>query len=512
MKKIILFVSILVFSISSFAQTSTILPNSIYVSSPSQMQVISGNATSPNPTTFTIGVIGTNYSTNGFGMGVVGIHSGGGIGVLGESYVNGIGIYGKSVSNTGVRAESQTGVGLVASSNTGTALDVSSMEGEAIHANSINNHALNAFSNKGLGLKAESLDSMAIWAKSTNDLAVYIESPVMALKTLGKLEFGGAQMQAATGKFLKSLDDFGQAQWQELFPISTSSAASTRLLDITNSKLNSDQTRAIYGMVNDEGVAIQGIANKINPTTITMGLFGLNKSTSLWGFGVRGTHEGSGVGVYGNVIGAGTGVQGVANNATATAGLFSSQNGYGLKSSGKIAFSGGDTNPAEGKVLTAKNASGDAEWKNIKQKRQIGFSVPIATKVMPLSNTSYEFNFGTPLFVDDEGLGTISTPLFDASNGGRFNVLEDGVYLLKFEMSWTTANANNTNLSFSLNNSTVLESNFFYNSVPGQKFGLNTIAKLQKGNYVHPLVNHASASAMTVSDTYAGRFSVVKIY
>lgn len=187
-----------------------------------------------------------------------------------------------------------------------------------------------------------------------------------------------------------------------------------------------------------------------------------------------------------------------------------------MKSNGKISISGGDTNPAEGKVLMASNENGDATWQSISQNPKIGFSIPLIAKVIPNMDNSGYFDhfldFGTPIFVDDEGWNNAINPLVNPNQYGKFYVIEDGVYLLKFDMAWTTDNPNSTNLTFVKNSGSSIESTFFKDTKGGNKFGLNTIAKLSQGNYVEVQVYHSAPSSLTVSSTFPGRFSVVKLY
>jgi len=89
------------------------------------------------------------------------------------------------------------------------------------------------------------------------------------------------------------------------------------------------------------GYGVLGIAQAANSS----GVYGSSNN----GTGVTG-YSNSKYGVKGSTI-SGTGLYG------------SSSSGYGLESVGKLKISGGNTNPAEGAVLTSIDASGNAEWK-----------------------------------------------------------------------------------------------------------------------------------------------------
>ncbi len=122
------------------------------------------------------------------------------------------------------------------------------------------------------------------------------------------------------------------------------------------------------GVYGRSGVQASGLA----------GVVGLNTHPT-GGYGVLGIAQATNSsGVYGS-SNSGTGVTGYSNtkygvkgSTISGTGLYgSSSTGYGLESVGKLKISGGNTNPAEGAVLTSIDEGGNAVWK----KRKVGFLV-----------------------------------------------------------------------------------------------------------------------------------------
>ncbi len=462
---------------------------------------VSGTASAIGPTNHNYGVLGINASENSYGYGVKGAHYGTGSGVYGES-AEGIGVFAKSDLNTALLANTVSGDAVVASSTHGMALAASSQEDNAIYAYSLNGNSIETVSSVGIGLITQSIDSTALVATSTNGIAAILQSPVMALKTSGNVEFGGAQMQPATGKVLKAINNTGQAMWQNLFPVSTSQTSVLPILELQNTHSNSDQTRTILAKNVDEGVAMEGVAEKLSPTTTTVGVLGVNKSTGQGGYGVRGTHNGSGVGVYGSAAAAGTGIQGVANNASGTAGFFSSQNGYALKLNGKVAISGGNTAPDAGKVLMASNSSGDATWQAIKQNPQIGFKAAMASQTV-LSGGLAFLNILTPDFEDGGGVSTIID---------QYTVPESGVYQVNISLAWDQSAVGETVLQVR-KNATVAYEAVFNPQLKFQTNELTQVLKLLAGDYIEFGVYQFSGSSKTITQsTSKNHVSVVKLY
>lgn len=460
-----------------------------------------GVASSNDPANHNYGVLGINASENSYGYGMKGVHYGTGAGVYGESG-EGIGVFAKSDLNTALLANTVSGDAVVASSTHGMALAASSQDDNAIYAYSLNGNSIVSASSVGIGLITQSIDSTALVATSTNGISAIFQSPVLALKTSGNIELGGAQMQPATGKILKAINNNGQAMWQNLFPVSASQSSASPLLELQNIHSNSDQTRTILAKNEDEGVAIEGVAEKISPSTVTVGVLGLNKSTGLGGYGVRGTHNGSGVGVYGSAVSGGTGVMGIANNASGTAGFFSSANGYGLKTNGKIAISGGNTSPAAGKVLMASNANGDATWQTIKENPQIGFKSGLASQTV-LSNSLTFLNILVPDFEDGGGVNTLTD---------LYMVPEDGVYQVSVSLAWDQTSVGETVLQIRKNATIAYEA--VYN--PLLKFQTNELTqvlKLQAGDYIEFGVYQFSGSSKSITQsTSKNHVAMVKLY
>jgi hypothetical protein len=126
-------------------------------------------------------------------------------------------------------------------------------------------------------------------------------------------------------------------------------------------------TNAIIGDVNGEGSAIIGTAKKINPTGNNAAIYGENFSTNSLGSGVVGIHHGNGAGGS-FVAGGSTGiaVEGEAHASNAAAARFSSDDGWALKTYGKLQFNGSGVGTlAANKYLKSINTNGDAEWSDL---------------------------------------------------------------------------------------------------------------------------------------------------
>lgn len=116
----------------------------------------------------------------------------------------------------------------------------------------------------------------------------------------------------------------------------------------------------------------EGLAPAINALSKGgYGVVGISQGGSLPTLaGVYGQnlHISTGVGVLGEANGSNAfGVRGESTAGTALFGI--SANGYGLQSNGKLRLYGGNTNPAQGAVLTSTDGIGNAVWKP----RQIAF-------------------------------------------------------------------------------------------------------------------------------------------
>ncbi len=134
---------------------------------------------------------------------------------------------------------------------------------------------------------------------------------------------------------------------------------------------NSATGRAIKGTNTLSGIGVEGI------TGTGTGVRG--ECTGNAGTAVYGRSNGAtGTGVFGESMD-GTGVKGYGNNAGSVAVYGSALAGTGVKAysftgtaldvNGNLRISGGNTNPAQGAILTS-DAAGNATWKNIK----VGFS------------------------------------------------------------------------------------------------------------------------------------------
>jgi hypothetical protein len=146
-------------------------------------------------------------------------------------------------------------------------------------------------------------------------------------------------------------------------------------------------TNAIIGVVNGEGSAIIGTAKKINPTSNNAAIYGENFSTNSLGSGVVGIHNGNGTGGS-FVAGGSTGVavEGEAHASNATAARFSSDDGWALKTYGKLQFSGSGVGTlAANKFLKSINTSGDAEWSDL---LPYIFSGANAISLLTITNTN----------------------------------------------------------------------------------------------------------------------------
>jgi hypothetical protein len=124
----------------------------------------------------------------------------------------------------------------------------------------------------------------------------------------------------------------------------------------------------------NSGIAVSGVANNSSPADpMVTGIYGASYANNSNGVGVRGFHSGSGYAFYGTT-------------ATGIAAFFSSNNGYGLQTRGKLQFAGnGVGSLASGKFLKSINASGDTEWGDI---LPLDFTKNEALKILSITNTS----------------------------------------------------------------------------------------------------------------------------
>ena len=142
----------------------------------------------------------------------------------------------------------------------------------------------------------------------------------------------------------------------------------------------------------------------------------LGVSNNAGTYGVRGTSN------------AGTGVQGYTSTVYALVGtslsgtaVYAQSGGYGLISSGKIKFSGGNTNPSDGALLTS-DANGNATWK----RSNLAFSANTAVNAVPdRTFTKVEFSneeFDTQNnFVQYTGTANAGSSVFTAPVAGIYH-------------------------------------------------------------------------------------------
>lgn len=136
----------------------------------------------------------------------------------------------------------------------------------------------------------------------------------------------------------------------------------------------------------------------------------VGNSASLSGYGIYGLNT-TGTAVYGFSSGGGVALRG------------NSPTGYALLTNGNLRLTGGNTNPAEGAVLTSVDALGNAVWKQ----KNIGFGVNTAknTSIAQFSNVKIEFeNEEFDLqnnFVPYAGATTSGSSKFTAPVAGVYN-------------------------------------------------------------------------------------------
>lgn len=164
------------------------------------------------------------------------------------------------------------------------------------------------------------------------------------------------------------------------------------------------------------GDAITGTAQSSNAIGVggyaqlsgSYGVYGNNNSSG--GFGVGGAST-SGTAVYGFSSGSGTALRGV------------STSGYGLLTSGNLRFTGGNTNPSDGAVLTSVDANGNAVWKPNK----IAFSASVAENQAITSNAYRKIEFSTENydfgggFLPYTGTTTTASSVYTAPVAGLYH-------------------------------------------------------------------------------------------
>jgi hypothetical protein len=211
----------------------------------------------------------TDNSANVNGRAISGI-SNSGFGVIGNS-TSGVGVQGNSTSFSGVAGSSANGIGV------------------------------RGFSDSNYGVNGSSI---------SGDGGVFSSSSGRALRTFGAIRFGGSGVGTlGTGKFLKSINSFGDAEWSDLLPLSVNQSSVATLLQVVNMGTG----YAIFGGKNGSGGAA---------------IFGNSDLSS----GVLATTS-SGVGIEANAF------------STGIAASFTSNGGYSLiTNGGKVGF--GTQNPS----------------------------------------------------------------------------------------------------------------------------------------------------------------------
>jgi hypothetical protein len=356
---------------------------------------IFGAAYNTSPIGNSIGTRGYNASTNANGYGVYGNHNGTGVGVYGES--NGIAIRGTSTSGIGGYFSTTSGKALqtsggvtiggsgVGTLGTGKFLKSINASGDAQWSdllpysttqsispggllNITNNSTGSGYAIKGAssgvygvgvygehsgnasgvpvgsGVEGYSFYGIGVKGSSGSGIGGYFSTTSgKALETNGGVTIGGSGVGTlGANKFLKSINNFGDAQWSDLVPY----ANSTNLLDVNSLRLTNTNTSntfpTIYGETNsgNSASAIVGISYNETPTSNTRGITGINFSSNSNGYGVYGNHSGTGSGVYGT-SNSGSGVYG--NSTTGNGVQGESTSYYGVYGHGGLAGVWGDS-------------------------------------------------------------------------------------------------------------------------------------------------------------------------
>ncbi len=211
-------------------------------------------------------------------------------------------------------------------------------------------------------------------------------------------------------------------------------------LPYSGSIANAGDAFSITNTGNGSAISGTAAANSVaaveGNSSATVGGYGvLGSSASATGFGVGGINA-TGTAVYGFSGGGGIALRGV------------STSGYGLSTSGNLRLTGGNTNPAEGAVLTSVDALGNAVWK----KSNVGFSATDAANTAIPNSTNRKVEFGTESFDNTNnflpyaGATTTGSSVFTVPVSGLYHIssflnysvfsltinFEDaGIYLIK---------------------------------------------------------------------------------
>jgi len=283
----------------------------------------------------------------------------------------------------GSTSSSTSALGVINTGN-GAAIEGSGSGGAGVYGNSFNGAGVNALSTNGFGLIANSTNSSAVYGFGSN-----------TFPTIKSVNNG-------TGAAIEGQSKSGAAIYGNSVDGAGVNVLSTNGFGLIANSINNS---AIYGFNANSTSAIKGV--------------------NTVGDGVRGQSSGNGVaGVSGiSTAPSGYGVWGSSNTGTGI--LAQSSNGVALEVNGKLKIAGGNTNPANGAVLTS-DATGNAVWKN----NRIAFGIEnIHTSFNSLINGTYRKVHFAPVNFYDFGnnynllVGTNVTP-----TSSSFTAPVNGVY------------------------------------------------------------------------------------
>ncbi len=212
-------------------------------------------------------------SNTGAGSAIVGATS---------SHFNGYGIHGISRDTTPI--------------NNGNA----GVYGESLSKTTWGSGVIGTHAGFGSAIKGFTTNGTAGDFRSTNGYA---------LTCSGKLLLAG--INASSGRFLKSISSFGDAQWADLFPIDYTGSPINDIIEISNTNTGNGSALHAHTYSTGTGAAISGEAEA---ATGGIGVYGYNGGTGRAIFG----YTNNGIGISGYSASGGIG------------GLFSSVAGYAL--------------------------------------------------------------------------------------------------------------------------------------------------------------------------------------
>lgn len=134
---------------------------------------------------------------------------------------NGTNINGRAVSGI-----SNVGFGVIGISTSGAGVQGTSTSSNGVAGSSNSAIGVRGFSETNFGISGSS---------NTGDGGVFSSTSGRALRTIGRISFSGTGVGTlGTGKFLKSINNAGDAEWSDLFPLSVNQSSSSNLLNIIN--------------------------------------------------------------------------------------------------------------------------------------------------------------------------------------------------------------------------------------------------------------------------------------